>query len=276
MGRRSAGGRTVFDRSRRTALILSLILSRATLASATGGGTEREFPVRAEIAWSTGAGERGPISAIAISGNTGSIIDRGRRIDAVVAHQVVHGLDRLAAIIAPTSGDLVVVWAYCDRGRVTRLYRESLDGSGAFQSAGEGGRCTFSREPVKRRVRLATLRPEAARPSPRVSAIAIDGPRLHLAHGAGTVELAGASWAVRAFHVIDCRSGCGGPGWTEVHALLRRNDKIAFGIFYLLSTVPNHVRLEYPFRLDDGDGEGPDPAGFDATWNVATPTEIAP
>ena len=49
---------------------------------------------------------------------------------------------------------------------------------------------------------------------------------------------------------MDCTTLCGKPGWWEMHSLLRRDQAVAFGIFYLLLDQPHSVQWNYGVRLD--------------------------
>ena len=105
---------------------------------------ERRFSVAADLTWSDGAAPRGPLSSLQLRGNVGTLVHRGRPLEALVAEQIPYGLHRVAMVVAPAGDDLVVVFAYCDQGRLVRLYQESFAGGG-FQELVNPGECRFER-----------------------------------------------------------------------------------------------------------------------------------
>jgi hypothetical protein len=54
----------------------------------------------------------------------------------------------------------------------------------------------------------------------------------------GSISLLGDLSTVYPFHTVDCRSGCGTPGWFEIHSIIWDPVKLgaAFGIIYLDDT----------------------------------------
>ena len=230
---------------------------------------ERGFSVAADLTSSDGAAPRGPLSSLQLRGNVGTLVHRGRPLEALVAEQIPYGLHRVAMVVAPAGDDLVVVFAYCDQGRLVRLYQESFAGGG-FQELINPGVCRFERRPATATVRLRRL---LRGPAATVPATVI-GDRFALDGGRGHLELDGARWEAQAFHVVDCREGCGGPGWRELHLVAGRDGATALGIGYSFATVAGRIKLDHLLRLDQPALELPS-RWYEATWAPA-PEELRP
>lgn len=127
-------------------------------------------------------------------------------------------------------------WLYCSSdGRLTAIDGEmtDLDLGLSYEVAG-----TCSTENVAPTAPVVipahTLHPVALTCGFMVSAAGAN--QLDLSGGIpGTMTFVGDSAVVLPFHTIDCRTGCGSPGWYELHAIMWDpiQSVVAFEIFYL-------------------------------------------
>jgi len=163
---------------------------------------------------------------------------------------------------------LWVLWFYCSTKDSTLqgIYYESTDGTAVtFEDA--TGTCQEGPAAATVPVRFPAI--DLALPA-LVPGFTIEGPEVHLDGAApGRVTLAGAPLTVLVFNTVDCTSGCGTPGWTELHAILwdRAAGRACFGIFYLTLDDPTHVQLAWSLTLPSLI----DPAGnarLNATWSA--------
>jgi hypothetical protein len=128
-------------------------------------------------------------------------------------------------------------WLYCDdAGHLTTFYGEMTDRDRAVMT-NVSGTCARTGElrdlridvPAHNLSHVALTCGFSVSAPPGAKPIDLGSAR------AGSMDLAGNSATVLPFHAIDCRSGCGSPGWFELHSIvwdpIRQN--VGFTIFYL-------------------------------------------
>jgi hypothetical protein len=83
----------------------------------------------------------------------------------------------------------------------------------------------------------------------------------------GNMYLLGDLSSVYPFHTVDCRSGCGSPGWYELHSIIWNpiQQAAAFGIFYLDDAG---VHVDNGVILPSGQALSTDPF-TGATWSLS-------
>jgi hypothetical protein len=86
-----------------------------------------------------------------------------------------------------------------------------------------------------------------------VQGFAMQSPQLSFdGSGAGVMELGSGSYSVYPFNAVDCSTGCGTPGWYELHSVLwdPTTADACFGIYYLfVESPPVDVQLDYVLCL---------------------------
>jgi hypothetical protein len=150
-------------------------------------------------------------------------------------------------------------WLYCSTdGRLTAVYGEMSDQDVDVFPAVEGT-CTDqgvgSTNPVS--IPAHTLSPIALTCGFTVTSPSPNGPNLKSSSVGSMALWGGDLTSVYPFHTVDCRSGCGSPGWFEVHSILwdPTMQIAAFTIFYLDEmgvSIGNGIEL--PVGQSEGDG----------------------
>jgi hypothetical protein len=185
-------------------------------------------------------GGRGPFPAF--------IYDRG-----AIADDILYGG------LGVMNGVWFPFWLYCTAdGRLTDIFGEMSDRDTDVFPTVEGT-CTIRNDGYMTTVSVPahTLSPVALTCGFTVTAPAPDGLDL-TSSKVGTGYLWGDVASVYPFHAVDCRSGCGSPGWYELHSIIWDPAKqvAAFGIFYLedrgVSLGGNGIAL--PTGQNAGDG----------------------
>ena len=82
------------------------------------------------------------------------------------------------------------------------------------------------------------------------------------------MSLAGRSWQVYPFDLIDCSTTCGSPGWYELHSIYwdTNSTETCFGIFYLESNSPSAVPLDYSICLPNLGMTPPGQSSLGSSW----------
>ena len=140
-------------------------------------------------------------------------------------------------------------WLYCTSdGRLTAIYGEMSDrDEDAFPNV--DGTCSDNGVVYPTTVSLPaqTLSRVALTCGFTVSA-PLPNPLGLMSSSVGSTDLFGDAASVYPFHTVDCRSGCGSPGWYEIHSIVWNpiRQVAAFGIFYLDETgvtISNGIML---------------------------------
>jgi hypothetical protein len=129
----------------------------------------------------------------------------------------------------------------------------AMPGSCAFTDTSAGGQIAF-------------LPPVSLAYDPLEDLADVDGTKLKVHGGGGTLNVDGLDYALSVFTGVDCHA-CGGAGWQELHVTLTRDRSLAFAILYLKADDPSHVQLAYGIRFDQPTLWPPD-ASYDATWTL--------
>jgi hypothetical protein len=84
------------------------------------------------------------------------------------------------------------------------------------------------------------------------------------------MEIGGVPWTVSPFALVDCSTGCGTPGWYELHSIYwnAAGTSTCFGIFYLVEGSPSSVALDYSICLPGLDDPTDGGAVFRANWTM--------
>jgi hypothetical protein len=196
--------------------------------------------------------------AVSIVDNVGSVAFEGRGPAPafIYARLPYPALQRtLFAGLGIDDGAWYPFWLYCsDDGRLTGFNGEMTDRDLAVLYDVEGT-CTVSTTMMAVPLDIAAgqLRQVAltcgfsvSSPGGSLPAVDLGGSR------AGSLAVAATAYTVLPFHGIDCREGCGSPGWYEVHAILwdPARPTVGFGVFYLDETG---VSLDDGLSLPDAD-----------------------
>jgi hypothetical protein len=215
-------------------------------AGATSGTvvmTDSDFSV-------AGAGSS-TIGRFSVTHGAGTIELAGRQVAAASYQRQSFPDLNLYQTLAVEKDRLWVLWFYCSttNGSLTGIYYEATDGTPVtFEAA--SGTCQDSNQTSTVDVQFPAF--DLVVP-PLLPGFTIDGPDVHLDGAApGTVTLGGARLTVLVFNTVDC-SGCGTPGWTELHALLwdPTAGRVCFGIFYLFSNDHGAVELAWSLTLPE-------------------------
>jgi hypothetical protein len=219
------------------------VTSAAIQIPATHASLDRAFGV--EIA---GKGAKF-VGAIHVSGSTATVEVAGETLPAVVYERQPFGQWTLFQTLAVAPNRLYVLWFYCSGGKLTDVYYEGTDGTKiALESA--KGTCMDTLEPTTVDVELPAIAMDLP---PLVAGFTLAGPQVALAGAApGTVTLGMTEYTTLVFDEVDCTTGCGTPGWRELHTLLwdKAMQRLCFAIFYLLDP-PQPLLLEYSLTLPD-------------------------
>ncbi len=208
---------------------------------------------------------QGPVSAANFAGSVGTIVYHGQTVDAAIYREIPFAPYDLAAIVATTASNVIVLYAYCQNGAINNWYYESLDEPVTVQLVNTGGFCTLTRTPT-----VADMVFDVWNGPPtdlqHITNATVTGADVMIDNGTGSATLAGQKYDVTAFDWVDCSSCPGGPWW-ELHSLLRNGPQLSFGIFYLIGSDTAGVSFEYGFRFDVP-GNSPPMARLPATWVV--------
>jgi hypothetical protein len=177
--------------------------------------------------------------AVTIASNQGTIVFDGRGpLPAFIYERIPFPAadSTLYAGLGIADGAWIPFYLYCSSdGRLTQVAGEMTDRDLGLQYAVEGT-CTYDNVAPMAPVVIPahTLNPVAL--TCGVTATAPAPQELDLSGGVpGTITLAGDSAVVLPFHTIDCRTGCGSPGWYEVHSIVwdQSRSMVAFAVIYL-------------------------------------------
>jgi hypothetical protein len=168
--------------------------------------------------------------------------------------------------VGPSRWD--VFWLYCTNGTaLTSIWDEGVDGPPIFveNATGtcNGGNSTLS---VPVNIGASTI----ASPTPVADGYSVRGADIDLAtNGTGTITLGGVAMPVVVFGTVNCETGCGTPGWFELHSVVwdAAHQRAIFVIIYLEDGAPGSVELAYARALPDLT----DPIGtmnLPATWSL--------
>ncbi len=237
---------------------------------AAGWHATVQLPMRGELHWAEEL-PLGELAAADLSGNVGTITYGKQTHPAAIYRSIPFGKYQLAAIVSSWADNLLVAYAYCQKGKVDAWYHETLDQPMAYQATVVNGTCQLEKIPT---VSEMIFDPMEQLPAGLLHAdhASVTGADLAIAEGLGTAQIKGEAWDVNAFNWVDC-SKCGATknpktdGWYELHSLLRRGPAISFGIFYLESWDPMTVPLEYTFRWDVPSVFPPE-TSFVAQWKL--------
>jgi hypothetical protein len=166
--------------------------------------------------------------------------------------------------VGPT--DWHLGWFYCADGGVEDLEYEATDDP-QLQTPAVTGSCTETSATVDEQVSLPS---SVLALDGLVQGFTVAGPSLTLSGTeVGSMTLAGSSWSVFPFALVDCSTGCGTPGWYELHSVYwdAAETQTCFGIFYLIVGTPSSVQLQYSICLPDLDDPTGGSATFDSTWS---------
>ena len=208
--------------------------------------------------------------AVSISRNQGTVVfDERGPLQAFIYERTsfTPAASTLYLGLAVADGAWVPFVLYCSNGLLTTVFGEMTDRDVGLLYDVEGT-CSDQNvgfmDPVV--IPAHTLRTVAV--TCGVSATAPAPNQLQISGGQpGSMALRADSATVFPFHTVDCRTGCGSPGWYEIHAIVwdQSQASVSFGIFYLSATgvtAGNGVTLPSgnPF------------AGFEfpsASWSIA-------
>jgi len=162
--------------------------------------------------------------------------------------------------VAPARWD--VFWLYCQGTALSYVYDEAVTGA-PLVGRPTTGSCSGTTATTDAAVSLPAF--AIAPPSPRPGFV-VDGAQIAVAaNGTGTYG----GLPLIAFDLVDCSTGCGTPGWYELHSLVwdEAHQRVTFVIVYLTIGQPNAVQLAYARSLPDL----ADPIGdvvVPATWSI--------
>jgi hypothetical protein len=241
----------------------------ATVPKANGS-----FASQADISISGQADDNGPIGAIAIASNVGTVTVNGIALPALT-HTYEHwdsGQQMLQTIVvSPTAW--YILWIYGQNGVVQTVWYESTDGmTGAFQGA--TGSYTVADNVTGSVVSFPS---SALKAPPLVGGVNIQGPLLSYdgVHPGSIwlpAPLAAPPRTIYPFVLIDCTkcASPGKPGWYELHSLVvdvPTKNQASFVILYLYVGFQNQVGLSNGITFPDLiDTRGPN---YIATWTLA-------
>ncbi len=209
------------------------------------------------------------LGAFSIAHGSGTIELVGKSVPAAVYRRQAFTANnlRLYQTLAVESARMWVLWFYCSTtdNSLQGIYFENTDGTPVTFEAATG---TCQDANVTSMVSVSF--PAIDMPPPQlVPGYTIDGARVKLSGAMpGSVDLQ-TTLTVFVFNTVDCKTGCGTPGWTELHSLLwdAQAGRVCFGIFYLGLDDTSHVQLAYSLTLPSLT----DPAGdltLPANWTT--------
>jgi len=175
-------------------------------------------------------------TAVSIVNNQGTVAFQGRGPAQAFIYNASHfptADSELYGGLAIVDGAWLPFWLYCSSdGLLTNIYGEMTDrDSDVFEAI--SGTCVdteiFPTTPMA--LPAHTLRHTAL-----TCCFTVQSTDLELAGSQpGSGYLAGGTATILPFHTVDCRTGCGSPGWFEVHAVAWNPtaQQAAFEIIYL-------------------------------------------
>ncbi len=172
-------------------------------------------------------------------------------------------------VIAPTEGELHVLYIYSAADTLQTIWHESFTHPLEYESA--SGATSYTGHLVASTPDLQCL---GSVPSDGqlVAGVTITGPMLNWTNGSGTIEIEQQEYGCYPFQLVDC-SDCGATstdGWFELHSIFRGpQDQIEFGILYLFVEEPRYVILHHRIQLCDL-WLGPSTT-YEADWSMAEP-----
>jgi hypothetical protein len=207
------------------------------------------LPVKTQLEW-TGGPSAGVVEEAHFVDGRGTLRVSGVDLPAVVYKKIPFGVYTLGAIVATRANGFVLSYAYCRDGLVRAFYYETpSSGVVAESPLASQGPCTFVDQPSPGPVSFT--RPSSIAYGTAPDPAKIDGARIQLDNGHGTITYGGVDWDLTVFATVDCTAAlCGGLGWNEVHVALQRGDALALAILYLSPDRPTQVMVGYGFRFD--------------------------
>jgi hypothetical protein len=186
--------------------------------------------------------------------------------------QLWTGITLYFTLSIPDDGHAMnVTYFYCHGESLGYVY--ALGFGEPLAGAYASGKCPRVDTAVDAEVHLPALR---ALPDAVATDIAIDGHGITLQDGAGTLEVEGTSFDFTPFATVDC-SGCGTPGWYELHVVMTGAGDACYGVVYLFPETPDVVQLSWtvcvPSLTKPGEPEG---VSYTASWSGAFPSSFAP
>ncbi len=209
-------------------------------------------------------------TTVSIVSNQGTVSLGGRGpLQAFVYNRSPNGAagSILYSCLGVESGTWYPFYLYCSADRrLTRVYGEMTDRDGEIDDEVDGT-CTDQGVATMAPVSLAanTLSPVAL-----TCGFSVHGPGSSIdLEGSqnGSVSFLGTDSIALPFHTVDCRTGCGTPGWYELHTIVWNQVRqvVAFEIIYLSATG---VTTTNGFELPDGTPTGSGPFSG-ATWSLS-------
>ena len=208
-----------------------------------------------------------PIGDVAVTHDVGTVALDGAAVAAFTYEQQPFGAYTLYQGVAVSAARWDVFWLYCNGNALAYVYDEGVDGPPIFFT-GATGACNVANTSVQAQVSLPAMSIPAPVPS---GGYTVDGPKIVVHHdGTGAVTIGGKELPLIVFGDVDCRTECGGSGWSELHSVVwdEAAQRAMFVIIYLRKDAPSTVLLTYARSLPDLG----DPIGIlelDATWSVS-------
>lgn len=231
------------------------------LVGPTDGNLALSFSLDASGAGTSRVGE------ISLVSGAGTVSMGGRELAAVAfEHQPWEefGYD-LFQVLVVAPDRWVILWLYCAGEELTNVYSEATDGL-PLEVEPATGSCSWSSDPSEASVVLPAVDMLV---SHEVEGYRVSGAEIDLeSETPGWIRLGRSEMTVLVFQDVDCSTGCGEPGWYELHAVLSDSarGRACFAILYL-SLGEASVLVTYALTLPDLD----DPAGMtqlEAEWSV--------
>jgi hypothetical protein len=144
-----------------------------------------------------------------------------------------------------------VYWLYCMNGALVDIYDEGIDGPALFVETATGA-CSGAQTTTTAQVALPTA--TIAAPTPVAIPYSVHGDAIRVeANGTGSLTLGGTALPLVVFGTVDCESGCGSPGWYELHSVVwdAAHARAIFVIVYLERSSTSSVELTYARALPD-------------------------
>jgi hypothetical protein len=195
-------------------------------------------PTFSAINATTAAGATGTVVSIVDDQGTVAFDGRGP-VPAFIYAEIPYPADNttLYAGVGIDDGAWLPFWLYCSSdGHLTEVFGEMTDRDrdvfpdvdGTCVSTGALPTMTID-------IPAHTLRHTALTCGFQVTAPAGATPIDLLGSQPGSASFMGDSVTVLPFHGVDCRTGCGSPGWYELHAITwdQITQSVGFEIFYL-------------------------------------------
>ena len=202
------------------------------------------FSIQIPAVYVAGAGSR-RVGTIEITAGTGYCEIEGMRIPAAVYQAQTwsaYGL-KVFHVIAPTQGELNVIYIYSSDDTLKTVWHESYTRALDYERA--AGVVVYDKEIIWANPALRCLE-TMPNEEQLVSGITITGSQICWSSGPDAIEIESHSYAWYPFQVVDC-TDCGATtadGWYEIHAMFQGfHDKTEFGILYLFVDDRQPVKL---------------------------------